>query len=198
MAGWAVSGRRSEAALTVVDCTPLAKVLVKGPVDGAITQVLDVPYGRAARRTWPRGREGPERLLIGAAPGEWLALAPPGAGPALVACLKRELAEFSADSAAVLDYTHARALVRLVGERSVAVLAKECSLDLGDDVFPDGAALSGVVAGLATGLVRDDQDTSRSYLLHCEWSAGQYLWDSLVDAGGEFGVDVEGFALPGL
>ena len=33
----------------------------------------------------------------------------------------------------------------------------------------------------------------RSYLLHCERSVGQYLFDALLDAGAEFGVEVDGF-----
>jgi hypothetical protein len=34
-----------------------------------------------------------------------------------------------------------------------------------------------------------------SYLLHCERSSGQYLFDTLLDAGREFGVQVDGFLL---
>jgi hypothetical protein len=29
--------------------------------------------------------------------------------------------------------------------------------------------------------------------LHCERSSGQYLFDALIDAGDEFGTEVEGF-----
>jgi heterotetrameric sarcosine oxidase gamma subunit len=46
---------------------------------------------------------------------------------------------------------------------------------------------------------RDDQDRpagpAPSYLLHCERSYGQYLFDALLDAGGEFGIDIDGFRL---
>jgi hypothetical protein len=31
----------------------------------------------------------------------------------------------------------------------------------------------------------------------CERSAGQYLFDALLDAGQEFGIDIEGFAVSG-
>jgi len=40
--------------------------------------------------------------------------------------------------------------------------------------------------------VRDDFDGTRSYLLHCERSSGQYLFDVLVDAGVEFGLEIAG------
>jgi glycine cleavage system aminomethyltransferase T len=50
------------------------------------------------------------------------------------------------------------------------------------------------VAEVATDVVRDDVRSTgeRSYLLHCERSSGQYLFDALLDAGREFGVQVDG------
>ena len=39
-------------------------------------------------------------------------------------------------------------------------------------------------------LRRADAGGTRSYLLHCERSSGQYLADSLVDAGIEYGIEV--------
>jgi len=32
----------------------------------------------------------------------------------------------------------------------------------------------------------------------CERSAGQYLFNTLLDAGAEFGIDIEGFGISGL
>src|SRR5215213_4197909 len=34
-------------------------------------------------------------------------------------------------------------------------------------------------------------------ILHCERSSGQYLFDALIDAGDEFGKEVDGFVDPG-
>jgi sarcosine oxidase subunit gamma len=48
-AGWEVSGCRSEAALTITDCTPLAKVHLRAPWNGAMAKALGVPFGRASR-----------------------------------------------------------------------------------------------------------------------------------------------------
>ena len=42
-------------------------------------------------------------------------------------------------------------------------------------------------------MIRDDRDGVRSYLLHCERSSGQYLFDGLLDAGAEFDIDVDAF-----
>jgi hypothetical protein len=34
--------------------------------------------------------------------------------------------------------------------------------------------------------------------MHCERSSGQYLFDSLMSAGGPLGLDVDGFTVPGI
>ena len=59
--------------------------------------------------------------------------------------------------------------------------------------MPDGAALRTAVAAVATDVIRDDLDGTRSYLLHCERSVGQYLFDAVLRAGAEFGIEVDGF-----
>jgi hypothetical protein len=61
----------------------------------------------------------------------------------------------------------------------------------------DGAAFRSSVASLVTDVVRDDTGPIRSYLLHCERSSGQYLADSLLDAGA-FGIGVDRLTPPGI
>jgi heterotetrameric sarcosine oxidase gamma subunit len=194
IAGWLVSGRRSSAALTLTDCTPLTKVAVRAAIDGSVAGALDVPLGRA-RRAGAFGVR--DVLVVGAGPGEWLVLAAPGQQRELIDGLG-ELAAGSPSLASVVDLTSGRAAIRLDGEQSADLLAKECALDLGDRMCPNGTALRSGVAGVATDIVRDDRRGTRSFLLHCERSSGQYLFDALLDAGSEFGVDVDGFVLPGL
>src|SRR5699024_5502512 len=66
-------------------------------------------------------------------------------------------------------------------------------IELSDDMVPNGSALRGSVAGVVTDIVRDDVDGTRSYLIHCERSSGQYLWDTLFDAGAEYRLEGAGF-----
>jgi heterotetrameric sarcosine oxidase gamma subunit len=192
-AGWEVSGCRSDAALTIADCTPLAKVHLRAPWNGAMAKALGVPFGRAARDP-----DGPW-LVVGSGPGEWLVLAPPGAAAPVAGWL----ATMAADSApeefvSVVDLTHGRALVRVTGLDAAELLARLCGADLHDDMAPDGAALRAPVAGVATDIVRDDRAGVPSYLLHCERSSGQYLFGALVSAGESLGIGVDGFRLPGI
>jgi heterotetrameric sarcosine oxidase gamma subunit len=181
-AGWHVSQRRSEAALSLADWTPLAKVLVRTSPGGAVAQALRVEGGRTRRTT-------SGTLIIRPGPDEWLLLGPPGDAPGLVAQWEGVAGD---GLTTVVDITSGRALLRLTGARAPDVLAKLCAVDV--HAGTDGSAFRSTVAGVVTEVVRDDGDgAERSYLLACDRSFGQYLFDALLDSGGEFGVQVNGF-----
>jgi heterotetrameric sarcosine oxidase gamma subunit len=201
-AGWEVSGGRSDAALTITDCTPLAKVHLRAPWNGAMAKALGVPFGRCGREDADPNESW---LVVGSGPGEWLVLAPPAAAAA--AAVAGWLGTVAADSApeefvSVVDLTHGRALVRITGPDAAELMARLCGADLYDDMAPDGAALRAPVAGVATDIIRDDIRVDGagvpSYLLHCERSSGQYLFGALVSAGESLGIGVDGFRLPGI
>ncbi|MBA3953537.1 MAG: hypothetical protein H0X57_16865 [Rubrobacter sp.] len=183
--GWEVSARRTDADPRIMDCTPLAKVLVLASANGEVSRALGVPFGRAVR-------DEHGTLVVGSGPGEWLLLGPPGASAAVAGRVEEVPNE---EMASVFEVTHGRALMRITGAKTVDLLAKVCGIDLSEEVTPDGAAFRSSVAKLVTDIVRDARDGERSYLLHCERSSGQYLFDALIDAGGEFGIEVEGFAV---
>lgn len=184
--GWEVSRRQSSAPLRLQDATPAAKVLVRARSDGRCAAVLDVRFGRAER-----DHEG--TLVVGSGPGEWTLLATPGTAPNII---RRVLALGDEDEALVsaVDITHGRALLRLTGADAAHLLRKLCAIDLADTVTPNGAAFRSSVAKLVTDVVRDDRDITRSYLLHCERSSGLFLFQALLDAGEEFGIEQDGFA----
>jgi heterotetrameric sarcosine oxidase gamma subunit len=183
--GWEVSTRRSTAALQLADLTWLAKVFVRADANGALTARHPTAFGTARRMS-------ADILEIGSDPGGWLTLGPVGGGGEIVERLTDEVAD-SGEMVSVIDLTHGRALLRLSGADSVGVLAKLCAIDLADTVTPNLSAFRSSVAKLVTDVVRDDLvDRTRSYLLHCERSSGQHLFDCLVDAGAEFGIDIAG------
>lgn len=184
-AGWEISALRCTAPLRLADRTPLAKVLVRASIDGRVATRLGVPNGSVERDTY-------DTLVVGSGPGDWMLFGPPGSATELAARVDIE----DDGLVSVLDYTHGRALMRLTGAAAGATLAKLCPIDLADQVKPDHTAFRSSVAQVATDVIRDDLGDSRSYLLHCERSSGQHLFDALYDAGGEFGVGVDGFAYP--
>lgn len=171
----------------------MAKVSLKASELGAVAQQLGVPFGRARRQAWAVDDGEVSVLVVGSGPGEWLVLAPPGTQDVVAAHLSTGWATGPAELATVVGLTHGRALVRVTGARSAQLLAKETAVDLGETTCPDGTALRTAVAALATDLVRDDRAGVSSYLVHCERSSGQYLFDCLLDAGREFDIEVDGF-----
>ena len=186
VSGWEVEGARSRAPLTLADVSALTKTLVRAPAQGAMAGALGVPFGRAAR-------DASGALVTGSGPGEWTIIGAVGAGAAQRARLEAVAAGLAGgDLITVLDLTHGRALIRLTGPAGPALLAKVCAIDLADHRTPNGTALRTSVAKLTTDLVRDDQEAVPSYLLHCERSYGQYLFEALLDAGAEFGAEVDG------
>lgn len=175
LGGWEVATRRSAAPLRLVDLSSLGKVVVRAAPGGAAARALGVNHGEARR-------DAAGRLVVGSGPDEWMILGPVGSAPGAVA----DLSGVDDDSlVTVVDLTHGRALIRVTGTASASLLAKLCAIDLSDRVTPNGRAFRSTVAKLVTDVVRDDVDGERSYLLHCERSSGQYLFDVLLDAGAE-------------
>jgi sarcosine oxidase, subunit alpha len=87
-----------------------------------------------------------------------------------------------------VDLTHVRAMFRLTGADAATVINRVCALDLGDHMFPNGAAARTLFAGVATEVVRDDEDGEPSYLLLPSRSFSTYLLEVILDAGAEFGL----------
>lgn len=191
IAGWQVSAIRAAGDLTITDCTPLAKVLIRAPAEGRAAAELAVPFGRTVR-------DEAGVLVAGSGPGEWLLLAPPGQAAPVTARLEGLVGRATGELVSVVDLTHGRALMRLTGPAAAEALAAVCSIDLSDLFTPDGTAFRSAVAAVATDVIRDDVVGVRSYLLHCERSSGRYLFDAVVSVGHDFGIEIDGFRAPGI
>jgi sarcosine oxidase gamma subunit len=73
-----------------------------------------------------------------------------------------------------------------------------CAIDFSDAVTSNASALRTSVAKLTAEVVRDDREGVCSYLLSCDRSYGAYLFEALLDAGSEFAIEAQGFALTGV
>lgn len=202
MAAWPVSAKPSTSPLRLIDCTPCQKTLLLTATSSAVARALGVGRGRVRH-------DESGVLVAGVGHEEWIVIGAPCA-PLPSAILQIAILQTS-DGAApstVMDLTHARALIRIVGADSARVLSKLCGINFGDTTTPDDTALRTSVARLVAEVFRNDLaepsaaatdriKLARSYLIMCERSAGQYLFDALLDAGQEFGIDIEGFAASG-
>ena len=164
------------AALTLSDQSAMAKTIVRADPDSAAATGLAVGFSASRRHG--------DALVLGQRPGEWMVLGTAEANAAVLASID------SSGHVSVVDHTHSRALFRLTGATATSVLEKVCSLDWSEAITPDGAVVSGSVAKVTCDIARDDVDQGPSYLIACDRSFGQYLFDALLDAGHELDIGV--------
>ena len=92
----------------------------------------------------------------------------------------------SGDFVTITDITHGRSELRIVGPKSRQLLSKVCGLDFRPSQFPDQTAKQSSVAKTAQLIIRRDIGTVPAFAMIGARSFGEYLWDTLRDAGREF------------
>ena len=166
--------------LLLTDISATTKWLVRASPDGAVAARLGASFGSSSAAAGGA-------LVLGSRPGEWIVLGPADAVAAAVEGLE---GLDSSDFVSCLDWTHGRALFRVTGSDATRILEKVCSLDWSDPMTPDGAVAPASVAKVTGDIARNDVAGTPSYLIFCDRSLGQYLFDVLIDAGDEFGLVV--------
>ena len=167
--------------LVLADASATVKWLVRASRSpNAAAERLGAPFGSS--RTVAGGA-----LVLGSRPGEWVVL---GTADTVAETVEGLDSSDSSDFVTALDWTHGRALFRVTGGSAPRMLEKVCSLDWSDPMTPDGAVASASVAKVTCDIARNDVDGTPSYLVFCDRSFGQYLFDALIDAGDEFGLVV--------
>lgn len=170
----ATRDRHPGAALTVADESSLAKFLIRADSAPAVADELGAAFGSSVDRNGT--------LVVGTRPDEWLLLGSESGVEDVVKSVPHD------GHVTLVDWTHARAAIRLTGAVATAALEKVCAIDWSDPMTPDGAATSASVAKVTCDVVRNDIAAVPSYLVLCDRSFGQYLYDALADAADEFGV----------
>jgi heterotetrameric sarcosine oxidase gamma subunit len=84
----------------------------------------------------------------------------------------------------VVDMTCGWAAVMIGGEKVREVFMRSSSLDVRPHRFPHGACTAGSVMRCGSILLNDED---RLWVL-CGWEFGEYMWDSLLDAGVNLGI----------
>jgi heterotetrameric sarcosine oxidase gamma subunit len=165
----------------LTDASDLTKMHVAATINGQCAITLGVGFGHSRRHH--------NALVIGTGPGAWLIV---GAAEAAQTVITEMRSAIHDEPVTVVDITHGRAMIRLEGVNAAAVLSKICAVNVSDRVMPVGTAVRTSVAKIAAGIVRVDPPADAvagpTYLLHCDRSLGQYLFDCVLDAGAEFGL----------
>lgn len=178
--GWEYSAGATSGSVVVADRSAMSKVHIRVETRPGVTSALGARFGRSA---WAG-----DRLVVGSGPDEWLVLGPPGLAADIAEELGDAIRSVSRGPVTVVDLTHGRALLRLRGPETTALLRRVTAIDLDDRLVPNGSALRTSLARVVTDLIRDDQEGAPSYLVHCERSSGRYLQESLLAAGLDLGA----------
>lgn len=88
----------------------------------------------------------------------------------------------------VTDITHGRAEMRVIGPASQELLSKVCGLDFHPSALPNETAKQSSLAKTTQLIIRGDIGELPAFSIIGARSLGPYVWDTLMEAGGEFGV----------
>lgn len=84
------------------------------------------------------------------------------------------------------DFTHGKAVLRLTGYPAPDLLSKICGLDFRITVFANSRVAQTSAAKIKTLIARYDEGAP-TYFLHVDRPLAQYFWETVWDAGQEFG-----------
>ena len=186
LAAKACAGPAREAGVVLRECGHRAQLCLRGGPGADFEEAVEAVLGvRPPLEPGASARNGNTNLLwLG--PDEWLAVFPGERREEALSALRAALASLHA---AVVDVSHARAIVELSGAHARNVLQKGCHLDLHPSHFSAGNVAQSRFARCH--VLLHQTDDAPAYDLYVQRSFARYLWSWLEDAATEFGVRIE-------
>ena len=165
--------------IALADETPNGKLLIEG--EGAESVLMDA-FDLGSLKI-NEGRDGIYRLrndlfFISTSPGREIST-------------QKKLtttSEASEQFVTVTDITHGRAEIRVIGPNSQALLSKLCGLDFHSSAFPNETAKQSSFAKTTQLISRRDIGELPTFSIIGTQSLGPYVWDTMMEAGKEFGL----------
>jgi len=105
-----------------------------------------------------------------------------------VAVTLTQQASSSADLITVTDVTQGNAELWLMGPKSAELLSRLCGLDFNNNSFPNGTAKQSSVAKTTQIIMRRDLGDTPAYALIGGRSLAAYLWQTILEAGHDLGI----------
>ncbi|MFQ5419381.1 MAG: sarcosine oxidase subunit gamma family protein [Anaerolineae bacterium] len=94
----------------------------------------------------------------------------------------------------VTDVTHGNAELWLIGPNSPELLSRLCGLDFHDNQFSNGMVKQSSVAKTTQLIIRHDLGQLPAYALIGSRSLAAYLWQTILEAGPDLGIQPVGTA----
>ena len=174
---------RARDGVALADESPRGKIRIEGEEAAEVLEAAFAPGSLAlgagtAIESGHLYRLRPDLFHLGTAPG-----AEEAAREKVAAAAKSAGLPVSAT-----DVTEGCAEIRVVGAAGRELMSKVCGLDFDPAAFPDGGARQTSVAKTAQLVIRRDLGPLPAYSLVGARSLGAYLWITLAEAGGQWGL----------
>ena len=176
------------------DISPVGKLDLKGKqiarVFESLFSLCDLPQTGQMQRMALNNPNHTSRMEVSCCrlvSDHVLLLTEPGALAEVEQALTHQV-QATDDCIHLTNLTSALAAVQLVGRNSRELLQKLTAFDLSPLRFGDLTCAQGGVAKVHALVVRADLGPQLAYEVYCGREFGEYLWDTLRDAGQEFGA----------
>ena len=166
--------------IALADEMPNGKLLVEG--DQAESVLMDA-FNLGSLKI-NEGRDGIYRLRNDL----FFISMPPGREVSAEKKLTTASAAASEQFVTVTDVTHGRVEIRVIGPDSQALLSKVCGLDFHPSAFPNETAKQSSLAKTTQLIIRRDIGELPTFSIIGTQSLGPYVWDTMMEAGKEFGI----------
>ena len=169
----------AQGSLALADETPNGKLLLEGnEAESVLMDVFDTDSLKVNE-----GRDGIYRLRNDL----FFVSTPPGREVRTQKKLTTTL-KTSEQFVTITDITHGRAEIRVIGPHSQELLSKVCGLDFQPSAFPNETAKQSSLAKTTQLIIRRDIGGLSAFSIIGSQSLGSYVWNTMMEAGREFGV----------
>ena len=174
----------------LTDISAWGKITLKGDHSGAI---ISASLGETPTEAGVVIEIKPKQIFVAKiTPDEFLLLTSPGSEKVVTAALEAEIASQNT-FASLIDQTSGLVGFSILGPESTEVMRKLCALSFNSKDFPNMHVAQSSFAKVRATILRHDRSASPAFELFADRSYGEYLWDVILDAGREFGIQPVGW-----
>jgi len=174
----------------LIDISAWGKLLLKGANS---SEVIATCFGEAPTKTGEAREIKSNHILVaGLTPDEFLILTPSGAEKQWATSLEAEIA-MQNTFASVIDLTSGLVGLSISGPKCTTVMSKLCAIPFNSKAFPNLCVVQSSFAKVRGTIIHHDRGSLPAFELFADCSYGEYLWEAILDAGREFGMQPVGW-----
>lgn len=176
----------AQTAVLLIDQTPNGKIRIEGQTAGQLLQADDLDINR--------GKQVDAGTLYRLRTDLFFRHTTPAAVGEVTTALTQQAATVT-DLITITNVTHGNAELWLIGPHSAELLSRLCGLDFHGSQFANYSAKQSSVAKTTQLILRRDVGDLPTYALIGPRSLGAYLWETILEAGQNLGIQTGGTAV---